>query len=155
MCDEIEAQIVALKQAGFGDPLKEFDYFFTRAAIHALPKDGEGYWMTSKVRLEGKDWNWNEMKKRMKESLELSEELGQTFLYVPKGNPAKLDYGRFKTRVNRLSDGDNISDQLEEGQECDNNVDPDISSMTDGEFDQYVGQIYAVRKGAGKGRNPK
>ena len=27
--------------------------------------------------------------------------------------------------------------------------------MAAGEFDQYVGQIYAVQKGAGKGRNPK
>ena len=27
--------------------------------------------------------------------------------------------------------------------------------MTDDEFSQFVGQVMAVRKGAGKGRNPK
>ena len=72
--------------------------------------------MTPKIRLEGNGWNWKEVKKMMKESLELSEELGQTSLYVPKGNPAKLGYGRFKPRVNRLTDGDIIGDQPEEGQ---------------------------------------
>ena len=46
---------MALKQAGISDPLKEFGTLFTRAAILALPKGGDGDWMTSKIRLEGQN----------------------------------------------------------------------------------------------------
>ena len=152
-CDEIEAQIIALKQAGVRDPLTEYDAFFTRAALHALPKGGEGEWMTSKIRLEGNDWNWKEMKRRMKESLELTEELRPASLYVPKGNPTRVSYGKFKPRLNRLRETDNTSEQSEEMNE--NSFEAELGNMTDGEFDQYIGQICAVRKGAGKGRNPK
>ena len=56
---------MALKQAGISDPSKEFDTLFTRAALLALPKGGEGEWMTSKIRLELYEWNWKEMKRRM------------------------------------------------------------------------------------------
>ena len=41
-CEEIEAQIIALKQAGFPDPAAKYDELFTTAAIHALPKGGDG-----------------------------------------------------------------------------------------------------------------
>ena len=54
-CEDIEAQIMALKQAGISDPAKEFDTLFTRAATLALPKGGDGDWMTSKIRLEGQN----------------------------------------------------------------------------------------------------
>ena len=40
-CEEIEAQIMALKQAGIQDPAVKYDDLFTRAALHALPKGGE------------------------------------------------------------------------------------------------------------------
>ena len=109
--------------------------------------------MQTKIRLEGEDWNWKEMKRMMKESLELSEEHGPTGLYVPKGNPTKLDY-RFKPfRANRLGDTDEVSEHSEQGndQVNDNNFDLDIGGMTNEEFDQYLGQIYAVRKGGKEG----
>ena len=93
------------------------------------------------------------MKRRMKESMELTEELGSTSLYVPKGNPTRLDYGRFKSRVSRLHEADSTSEELEEVNE--NNFEVEVENMTDGEFNQYIDQVYAVRTGAGKGRSQK
>ena len=55
--------------------------------------------------MEGAEWNWKERKRRMKEALELNLEHGPKGLYVPKGNPTKLDLGRFRQpRVNRVGD---------------------------------------------------
>ena len=106
-CEEIEAQIIALKQAGFPDPAAKYDELFTTAAIQALPKGGDGEWMASKIRMEGFKWNWKIMRNKMRESLEISEEVGASSLYVQKGNPSRLDYGRFRPRVNRLHDTEN------------------------------------------------
>ena len=137
--------------------MSDYDDLFTRAALHALPTSGEGLWVTSKIVMEGKDWNWKEMKKRMKEAQELNLEQTPKGLYVPKGNPTRLDYGRFRpSRVNRLGDADNGSEYsdlvchpCEEG--SDNNFDIDIGRVTTEEFGQFIGQRHAVRKGGCKG----
>ena len=79
-------------------------------------------------------------------------EHGPKGLYVPKGNPTKLDLGRFRQpRVNRMGDTNNGNE--ESGQNDDNNFELDFGSMTAEEFDQYIDQIYAVRKGGGR-ENP-
>ena len=63
-CEEIEAQIIALKQAGCPDPAGKYDELFTNAALQALPKGGDGDWMASNIRMEGFKWNWKQMKTR-------------------------------------------------------------------------------------------
>ena len=88
-CEEIEAQIIALKQAGVADPMVEYEDLFTRSALRALPKGGEGDYIQTKIRLEGEDWSWKEMERMMNEPLELSEEHGPTGMYVPKGKSNK------------------------------------------------------------------
>ena len=159
-CEEIEGQIIALKQVGIEDPMKDFNELFNRAAIQALPRGGEGDWMAQQIRLEGKDWGWKDMKKKMRESMEISEEIGSTSLFVPRGNTTKLEYQKFKPMVNTITDADNGEGQ-EEGevplclpcgeQGYHNDFSLEIANMSDEQFGQFCGQVFAVRKGAGKG----
>ena len=90
----------------------------------------------------------------MGDVLEMSLEPGPTSLFVPKGNPTKLDYGRFRpSRANGLGDVDDGSQHSE--QINDNTFDKEVGNMAAEVFGQYIGQIYAVRKGVGKGKCPK
>ena len=110
--------------------------------------------MASKIRMEGFKWNWKQMKNKMRESLEISDEMGSATLYVQKGNPSKLDYGRFRPRLNRLYDTENVGDQQEEEEDHDN-LEMGVEDMSDEQFNQYIDRINALRKGGGKGEKSK
>ena len=65
-----------------------------------------------------------------------------------KGNPTRVDYRLKPFRANKLADIDDTSEHSEQGndQTNENNFGLGIENMTNEEFNQYVGQIYAVRK---------